>query len=99
MTQQSSAKAYGWYVVFVLTLGHLVSFLDRAVLITTMGSLKAEFAFSDFELGLLFGPSFVILYCMATIPLGRLADRVNRKWLIGGGVLVWAACTLAFGLA
>lgn len=97
--ESARASGYGWYVVAVLTLAHLVSFLDRAVLITAMVPLKAEFRLSDLGLGLLFGPSFVVLYSVATIPLGRLADRINRKWLIASGVTVWMSCTLAFGLA
>lgn len=95
----AKASGYAWFVVSVLALAHLVSFLDRAVLITAMIPLKAEFHFSDLELGLLFGPAFVVLYCFATIPLGHLADRTNRKWLIVGGIAVWTLCTLAFGLA
>ena len=34
----------------------------------------------------------------AGLPLGRLADRYSRKWIVSGSVLFWSAMTVACGL-
>jgi MFS family permease len=39
---------------------------------------------------------FMVVYALAGVPLGRMADRGNRKRLLAAGVVVWGALT-AFG--
>jgi MFS family permease len=41
--------------------------------------IKRDLGLSDSQFGLLSGTGFVILYCLCGIPLGRLADRVDRR--------------------
>jgi MFS family permease len=50
-------------------------------------------------MSLLMGFSFAIFYTILGIPLGRLADRWNRRGLIAGGVVVWSLMTSLCGLA
>ena len=40
-----------------------------------------------------------MLYAVAGLPLGRLADRWSRKWLLAIGIAVWAGLTGMSGLA
>ena len=92
-------KAYRWYVVGVLTFAYLVSFLDRQILALLIGPIKADFDLSDTQISLLVGFAFGIFYVLMGIPLGRLADRANRKRIIIAGVSAWSAMTSACGLA
>ncbi|MEE2877717.1 MAG: MFS transporter, partial [Pseudomonadota bacterium] len=64
-----------------------------------VGPLKSEFDISDFEFGLLFGGAFAIIYGMLGLPIARLVDRGNRKFLIFAGVVLWSFCTFSSGLA
>lgn len=89
---------YAWYVAILLSLAHLVSFLDRFVMGLVLVPVKMEFGLSDTQLGLLHGTGFVILYTLAALPLGRLADRSNRRNLIIIGILLWSVATAACGL-
>lgn len=93
------AGGYGWYVALLLAAAHLISFVDRYLMSLVMEPLKADMAISDAQLGLLQGTGFVILYTVAAVPLGRLADRVNRRNLIIGGIVVWSVATALCGLA
>ncbi len=99
MSRPSSAGVYAWYVAALLATGHLVSFVDRFVMSLVMEPLKADLGVSDAQLGLLQGTGFVILYTAVAIPLGLMADRVNRRNLIIAGILLWSIATAACGLA
>lgn len=61
--------------------------------------IKADLNLTDFQLGLLGGPAFVILYCVSGIPIARYAERANRISIISIGAAVWSAATATCGLA
>ncbi|MDA5194533.1 MFS transporter [Govanella unica] len=98
-TSLPATRFYGWYVVGLLALAHLVSFIDRFLMSLVLVPLKQDFNLTDTELGLLHGTGFAILYAVAAIPLGHLADISHRRNLIVGGLLVWSAATAACGLS
>ncbi len=90
---------YPWYVAGLLAVAHLVSFVDRFVLSLVMEPLKLDLGVSDTQLGLLQGTGFVILYVVVAVPLGRMADQVNRRNLIVIGIVLWSIATALCGLA
>jgi MFS family permease len=49
---------------------------------TLIEPIKAEFALSGGEVGLLTGATMAIFYVSAGIPLGALADRAGRKHMV-----------------
>lgn len=98
-TPVRSAPVYAWYVALLLATAHLVSFIDRYLMSLVMEPLKADLAISDTQLGLLQGTGFVILYTLVAVPLGRAADRVNRRNLIVAGIVIWSIATALCGLA
>lgn len=93
------ASPYSWYVVGVLTLAYLVSFLDRQILALMVEPIKADLNLSDTQVSLLMGFAFSLFYVTMAIPLGRLADRKNRRVIITVGVVLWSLMTAACGLA
>jgi MFS family permease len=95
----ASAGIYAWYVALLLAAAHLISFVDRFLVSLVMEPLKADLGLSDTQLGLLQGTGFVILYTAAAIPLGIMADRVNRRNLIIAGIVLWSIATGLCGLA
>ncbi len=94
------SASYSWYVVVVLTIVYVFSFLDRQILSMMVSDLKdglnLEF---DWQVGFLMGPAFAIFYTIFGIPLGRLADSRNRKGLIAIGMTVWCLMTAGCGVA
>jgi sugar phosphate permease len=67
--------AYAWYVVVLLTLAYVVSYMDRQILALVVGPIKRDLGLSDTQIGLLLGPAFAIFYTTLGVPLGWLADR------------------------
>jgi MFS family permease len=54
---------------------------------------------SDTQISLLLGTAFAVIYGVAGIPLGFLADRISRRNLIFAGVSVWSLGTIACGFS
>lgn len=90
--------AYAWFVVGILVLASLVSFVDRQIVALLVEPMRRDLGISDTQIGWLFS-GFAIFYAIAGLPLAYLADRVNRRWLISIAILVWSLMTIACGLA
>jgi len=84
--------------LLVLFLVNVLNFYDRQVLGAVLEPLHREFGLSDTQLAVL-ATAFTLLYAVAGLPLGRLADQWSRKRLLAIGVSVWAALTALGGLA
>jgi MFS family permease len=94
--------AVGWrarYALAVLILLHIMSVTDRQMLSLLALPIQRDLGFSDTQLGLLTGLAFAVLYCTMGLPLGLLVDRVSRRLVICGGVMVWSLSGMACGLA
>jgi MFS family permease len=93
MTDTKPSVKYAWYVVALLTLANISSFLDRQILALLVGPIKRDMHLSDTKVSLLMGLSFAMFYTVFGIVIGRLADRTNRRNVIMGGVVVWSLMT------
>ncbi|MET0657906.1 MAG: MFS transporter [Steroidobacteraceae bacterium] len=92
-------NATAWYVVVVLCIGLFLSFTDRFIINLVVDPIRGDLTLTDVQISLLQGAGFALIYAVAGLPFGRLADSVNRRNLITGGVLLWSAATIACGLA
>ncbi len=88
-----------WYVVAVLMVIYVLSFIDRQILGLLVGPIRSDLGISDTQMSLLMGFSFALFYTFFGIPLGRLADTKSRRGIIAVGLVVWSAMTAACGLA
>lgn len=92
-------QKYSWYVVVILFLAYTSSFIDRQIMALLVEPIKRDLAINDTQFSLLHGFAFAIFYTFMGLPLGRLADRRNRKRVIAAGILIWSFLTAACGLA
>lgn len=90
---------YAWYVAVVLMMCNTLSFIDRQILGLLVTPIKAELGISDTAIGLLQGLAFGIFYTLLGIPMGRIADRSNRRNLVATGIFFWSLMTAACALA
>ncbi len=81
----------------VLFLVNVLNYYDRQSLGAVAELLRAEFGISDAQIGGL-STFFIVIYAVAGLPLGRLADTWSRRKLMAIGVAVWAGLT-ALGAA
>lgn len=93
------AIGYAWYVVAVLTLVYVFSFIDRQILNLLVRPIRRDLVITDFQMSLLMGPAFALFYTFFGIPLGRLADSKSRRTIIAVGFVVWSFFTAVCGLA
>ncbi len=94
-----ASRRYSRYVLALLSLVYVVSFIDRQILAMLIEPIKNEFDVSDTAMGFLTGFAFVIFYTLAGIPVARWADRGSRKFIIAVSLTLWSAATAASSLA
>ena len=88
-----------WYMLFVLSLVNMFNALDKVILSMLVEPIKHEFHLSDTQMGLIAGLALAIFNAGAMVPVGMLADRVNRRNLISVCLCIWSAATALGGLA
>lgn len=96
---QSEVSPRAWYMLAVLTVIFILSFIDRSSLSLVVGPIKQQFGVSDFQMSFLLGVSFVLFYSTISIPAGYLVDRFSRRGVIGWAVFAWSSMTVLCGLA
>jgi MFS family permease len=90
---------YAWYATAVLMIAYTFSFLDRQILNLMVGPIEHDLGITDSQFALLTGGAFGIFYTVMGLPLGWLADRLRRKWIISAGIACWSLMTAACGVA
>ncbi len=98
-SEQQLSYRYGWYTTAVLMVAYTFSFLDRQILNLMVGPIKADLGITDVQFALLTGGAFGIFYTIMGLPIGWMADRYPRKWIISGGIALWSLMTALSGLA
>ena len=85
------SRPYAWAVVAILIATAVLSYTDRQVLSLLVDPIRGELGITDGQVSLLLGTAFAVVYGIAGIPLGFLADRTSRRNLIFLGVRSGAA--------
>jgi predicted MFS family arabinose efflux permease len=87
----------GWALA-VLFLVNALNFFDRQVIAAVVEPLRREWHLTDAQVGGV-GTAFTLLYAVAGLPLGRLADTWSRRALLCAGALLWTSMTALSALA
>ncbi|MCU1716452.1 spinster family MFS transporter [Pseudomonas sp. 5P_3.1_Bac2] len=95
---QSLQAPNAWRVLFLLFLANLFNFFDRTIPAILGEPIRLEWHLSDLQMGLL-GTAFTLVYAIAGIPLGRMADTGSRRKIMGWGLAVWSGLTAINGMA
>jgi MFS family permease len=99
LTADYPSRPYAWTVVAILIATAVLSYTDRQVLSLLVDPIRGDMGISDTQISLLLGTAFAVIYGIAGIPLGLLADRISRRNLIFAGVSVWSLGTIACGFS
>lgn len=97
--QGFGSKNYRAYVLGALLVVYTFNFIDRVVIGIIQEPIKTEFGLTDFQLGLLGGPAFAILYTLLGIPIARMAEKTNRMTILSICIGLWSLATAACGFA
>src|SRR5258707_9930184 len=95
----SSARSYGrWYVLVLISLMYLITYLDRVNISTAAPVIAKEFGFDKITMGIIFS-SFVWAYAAFQVPGGWLSDRFGARSVLTIIVSYWSIMTAATAAA
>ena len=95
-----NSKIYPWVVVGLLGGVALLNYMDRQMLSTMKDAMQVDI--QELQSATNFGhlmAVFLWIYGLMSPVSGIIADRLSRKWLIVGSLLVWSSVTYLMGLA
>jgi MFS family permease len=98
LPSQTSTPSRLPFILGVLLAINLMNFYDRTALSAVNEPLKKAWDLSDRQVGAL-GTSFILLYAVVGVPLGRWADTGRRTTILALGIALWSLFTIASGLA
>jgi MFS family permease len=98
-TQPPSVTWRAHLSLALLALVYIFAYIDRQVIAILIEPIKREFGASDSQMGLLTGLAFGLLYAALGVPVGKLADRYNRRAIVAVACGLWSLATMACGFA
>ena len=98
-SSQETSRAYRVYILVLLTGVYTFNFIDRQIIGILSPAIKADLGLADWQLGILKGFAFAVLYTTLGIPIARLADRHNRVTIISIALALWSGFTAISGAA
>lgn len=93
----STGRIYRTYVLILLTGVYTFNFIDRQIIGILSPAIKEDLGLADWQLGILKGFAFAVLYTTLGIPIARLADRANRVTIISIALALWSGFTAISG--
>src|SRR3569623_261042 len=92
-------SARAWSVLGLLAFIYVLNFLDRQLLSILAKPIQDSLHVTVGQLGLIGGRYFALFYCFISIPVGWVADKTNRVWVLSLACALWSAATMACGFA
>jgi predicted MFS family arabinose efflux permease len=86
-------------ILALLSTINLLNYIDRISLSLLLEPIKKDLFLSDGQMGLLSGVAFSLFYAFLGIPIGRIADKGGKAWLLPLCVFLWSLMTMASGMA
>ena len=100
MSQGEQARAsFGrWYILGLICLMYLITYLDRVNISTAAPAISKEFGFDKITMGAIFS-AFVWAYAIFQVPGGWLSDRFGARNVLAAIVTYWSVMTAATAAA
>jgi len=99
MSGAKTSSNYRYLVVVILAVVYTLNFLDRQILSILAEPIRKDLNLSDTQLGVLGGIAFAAFYTFCGIPVGWLADRAKRIWIMSAACGLWSLFTMGCGAA
>lgn len=94
-----AALASAWCGLAVLILATVLGWVDKMIFSLLAEPMRLTMGLSDTQLGMMQGVGFALFAGIATLPLGWLADRTDRRVALAACVLLWSVATAMRGTA
>ncbi|MEU3660930.1 MFS transporter [Streptomyces sp. NPDC032940] len=86
-----------WTVTGLLVVFMMINFADKAVFGLAADEIRADLGLSATDFGLA-NSAFFLLFSVAAVAVGLLADRVSLKWLLLAMALLWSVAQVPAAL-
>jgi sugar phosphate permease len=96
--QQIHATRGRWYILLLISLMYLITYLDRVNISTAAPVISKEFGFDKITMGAIFS-AFVWAYALFQVPGGWLGDRLGPRRILTAIVTYWSVMTAATAMA
>jgi MFS family permease len=90
--QQTRPSMGRWYILVLISLMYLITYLDRVNISTAAPVISKEFGFDKITMGIIFS-AFVWAYAMFQVPGGWLGDRFGARNVLTIIVSYWSVMT------
>jgi sugar phosphate permease len=91
-TTQTRSSYGRWYILALISLMYLITYLDRVNISTAAPEISKEFGFDKITMGAIFS-AFVWAYAIFQVPGGWLSDRFGARNVLASIVVYWSAMT------
>ena len=88
-----------WFVLSIMCLSYAINIADRYVVTTVMEQMRLDLHLNDGQIAFLTGVPLALFYVTLGIPISWLADRSNRRNILGAALIGWSAMTALCGLS
>jgi MFS family permease len=95
ITRRSKGR---WYILLLISLMYLITYLDRVNISTAAPIISKEFGFDKITMGVIFS-AFGWAYALFQVPGGWLGDRFGARNVLTVIVYYWSAMTAATAMA
>ncbi len=89
---------YKWELVFWLFIAFFFNQADRQIFNVLLLDIQADLGLSSSEIGLV-GTALLLVNGILLPVAGILGDRLSKKWIIVGALLLWSTSTALTGLS
>src|SRR6266481_7006473 len=96
--EQTSPSHGRWYILGLICLMYLITYLDRVNISTAAPAISEEFGFDKITMGVIFS-AFGWAYASFQVPGGWLSDRFGARPVLATIVAYWSAMTAATAAA
>jgi len=96
--QQAPRSRIRWYILLLISVMYLITYLDRVNISTAAPVISKEFGFDKITMGAIFS-AFVWSYALFQVPGGWLGDRFGPRRVLTVIVTYWSAMTAATAAA
>ena len=90
--------AYRNYALGLLLSIYVLNCLDRQVINILSEPIKRELHLADWQVGIMSGVSFALIYTLMAVPIARQAEHRNRPMIIAMALTVWCGFTALCGV-
>jgi MFS family permease len=92
------AEPLAWFGLAILVIVAFFAFVDRQMLILLTEPIRNDFGLTDTQIGLMQGAGIALFAGVASLPIGWIADRVDRRVVLAACILVWSVATATCGV-